>query len=377
MRNPEYEFVSTDAAALEATLISEYERITGITVRPAGPEKLFIEWVTSVILHERVMTNWAANQNIPSRAEGENLDALGELYYATPRPEAQPAFCTVRFYISEAQETSILIPAGTRVTDISATTYWATAADAYVAIGATYADVQVKCQTPGKSGNGWSIGQINTAVDIYDYYSACSNITVSEGGADRATDDEYYQLLRTSMDAYSCAGSRESYIYYAKRVSTEISDVCPNRPDDGCVAIYTLMKDGTAAGTEIKNAVLASCSAAKARPLTDYVTAEDPEEEEYNIDITYYIPSDSSKSSADIATDINSVIDAYTTWQSEKFGRDINPSRLESMLMTTGIKRVVIREPIVTVLRDGKNNLVPQMAKLGDVTIVNGGYEDE
>ena len=377
MRNPEFEFVSTDAEALTSTLVTEYERITGVTVRPASPEKLFISWIASIIIQERVRTNWAANQNIPSRAEGENLDALGELYYATPRPEAQAAVCTVRFYISEAQETSILIPAGTRVTDISATTYWATAADAYVAIGSTYADVQVKCQNVGTSGNGWSVGQINTAVDIYDYYSGCENITVSEGGADRATDDEYYQLLRNSMDAYSCAGSRESYIYYAKRVSTEISDVCPNRPDDGCVAIYTLMKDGTAAGTEIKNAVLASCSAAQARPLTDYVTAEDPEEEDYDIDLTYYIPSDSSKSSADIAADVNSVIASYTTWQSSKFGRDINPSKLESMLMTTGIKRVIIREPTVTVLRDGKNNTVPQVAKLGEVTIVNGGYEDE
>ena len=32
-----------------------------------------------MILQERVQTNYAGNQNIPSRAEGADLDALGEL----------------------------------------------------------------------------------------------------------------------------------------------------------------------------------------------------------------------------------------------------------------------------------------------------------
>lgn len=120
-RNTEYQFVATDTETVEALLISIYEKITGVSVKPASPEKLFIQFVAAVVIQERGLNNYTGNQNIPSRAEGENLDALAELFYVTQRPAAQPAVCTERFHISEAQTTAILIPAGTRVTDASGT----------------------------------------------------------------------------------------------------------------------------------------------------------------------------------------------------------------------------------------------------------------
>lgn len=68
----------------------------------------------------------------------------------------------------------------------------------------------------------------------------------------------------------------------------------------------------------------------------------------------------------------------FTDWQSAKLGRDINPSRLISMLMETGIKRVELEEPAFTTLRDGSGKEVPQLAVLqGTPIIVNGGYENE
>ena len=75
-RNTEFQFVSTDAAEITNFLITVYENLTGVSVRPASPEKLFAQWVASVIIQERVYNNYTANQNIPSRAEGKNLDAL-------------------------------------------------------------------------------------------------------------------------------------------------------------------------------------------------------------------------------------------------------------------------------------------------------------
>lgn len=40
-RNTGYQFVSTDTEAVESLLISIYEKITGVSVKPASPEKLF------------------------------------------------------------------------------------------------------------------------------------------------------------------------------------------------------------------------------------------------------------------------------------------------------------------------------------------------
>ena len=128
-RNPDYQFIPTDTDAVTALVTTVYEQLTGATVRPASPERLFIQWIASILVQERALANYAANQNIPSRAEGENLDALAELTNCRPRPEAEPAVCTVRFSISQAQDTAILIPAGTRVTDTSGSLVWATQAD--------------------------------------------------------------------------------------------------------------------------------------------------------------------------------------------------------------------------------------------------------
>lgn len=376
-RNIEYQFVPTDTETLVSLLVSMYEKITGVTVQPGSPEMLFIRWVGNVVIQERVLNNYTGNQNIPSRAEGANLDALGELFLERTRPAAQAATCKMRFSISEAQESAVLIPSGTRVTDTSGATVWETFEDAYVPIGDTSVELQVRCQTPGAAGNGYAVGQINTLVDIYDYYSGCTNITESEGGADEATDDEYYELMRASMDGYSTAGARGGYIYWAKQVSTLIADVVANSPTPGVVKLYVLMKDGTLAGPELKSQVLAACSAEERRPLTDQVFVEDAEIVNYDIELTYYIQNGGSKSAAVIAADVKAAVDEYVAWESDKLGRDINPSQLIWLLMQTGIKRVEVTAPAFTTLRDGSDLSAPQVAKVGQITITNGGYEDE
>ena len=395
-RNTQYQFIDTAAADLVASIIAVYEKITGVTVLPASPEKLFIQWVANVLIQERELTNYTGNQNIPSRAEGKNLDALGELFYLQQRPGAKAAHCTERFWISEAQKTAILIPKGTRVTNASQTLYWETVEDAHVPMGELYADVRVQCQTAGIIGNGYTVGQIDTIVDVFDYYTRCENITESDNGDDPATDDEYYELLRASMDAYSCAGSVGGYIYWAKQVSTEIADVRPIKAGVGMVYIYVLMNDGTIATEEVKASVLEACSDERVRPLTDYVQVKDAPYVPYDIDFTYYIPSNTTRSAAAIRADVEAAVKEYTAWQSAKFGRDINPDKLRDLLFHTGVKRIVLRSPAFTVLQDGRDGLslpvpeptvvgerpdidrvIPQVAAVKSINIVNGGYEDE
>ncbi len=375
MRSPEYQFVDTSAESLVSLLVQGYEQITGETVQPGSPERLFIQWVAGILLHERVLMNVIGNQNIPSRAEGENLDALAQLLKLEERPKAQSAVCTQRFRISEPQQTAVLIPAGTRVTS-SGGLFWETAEDVYINIGETYVDAQIRCRTPGIIGNGYAPGQLDTLVDLYDYYSKTENRTTSDSGADEATDEEFYQLMRASMDAYSCAGARGSYEYFAKKASTEIGDVIANSPEPGVVKLYVLMDDGTLATEEVKAAVLAQCSADEVRPLTDQVFVEDAETAEYNIAFTYYTQTGTSKSAAEIQAAVHAAVQKYVGWQAAKLGRDINPSTLIGLLMQTGIKRVELTEPAFTILRDdGKT--APQVAAVKDITVVNGGYEDE
>ena len=377
-RGVEYQFIPTDPEDIIVWLTAMYEEITGVTVQPASPERNFIQWMAEAIVLERVLTNYAANQNIPSRAVGDNLDALAELFYEKERPKAKAATCTVRFTISEPQAFAVLIPKGTRVTDAGKKLVWETLADVYVNAGESYVDITVRCQTTGKQGNGYVKGQIDSIIDPFAYFLSCENLTESDGGADAATDEEFYELLRLSMDGYSCAGARGGYIYWAKQESTEVKDVIAASPTPGVVKLYVLMQDGTPAGEEMKNRVLAACSADNRRPLTDFVSVEDPEIVDYGVRFTYYTQEDSTVRAEALEKAVREKVEEYTAWQCAKLGRDINPSRLISMLMETGIKRVDLIEPAFTSLKDGSGTDAPQLARLaGAPEIINGGYEDE
>ena len=373
-----HEFVNTDPEVIETALISVYESITQDSVTPSSPIRLFVSWLTDALAQILAMVNHAANQNIPSQAVGENLDALGELYFGKTRPQAVAAGVTMRFTISEAQAFQVLVPKGTRVAVSSDDIIFETEADAYVAIGATTVDVHAVCQTAGDAGNAYLPGQIIELVDPFPYYLSCVNTTTSDGGADAATDDEYYDLMVASQDAYSTAGAIGSYKHWASSVSVNISDVVVNSPTPGEVKLYVLMDDGSPAGVEIKAAVLEACSADAVRPLTDHVEVLDPAEVSYDIDLTYYISKDALQSGSEIQTAVSAAVDAYKLWQGGKMGRDINPSALIGRVMQVeGVKRVVLTTPVYATLSDGSNDTTPDIAQAGTVTLTNGGIEDE
>lgn len=150
-----------------------------------------------------------------------------------------------------------------------------------------------------------------------------------------------------------------------------------NSPDPGVVKLYVLMDDGTLAGEELKREVLAACSADEVRPLTDRVSVEDAETVPYNISFTYYLQTGGTKSGTEIAAEVDAAVEKYRAWQQAKLGRDINPDKLREYLCQTGIKRIVFTAPDFTALRDGGDGSVPQIATLGGVSVINGGYEDE
>ena len=275
-RGTDYQFVSEDASEVEARLIAAYENITQRSLQPSDPDRLFIAWVTSIIIQERVLQNYIGNQNLPSRAEGENLDALGEWIYSIIRLSAQSSKCTMKFTISAAQPTSIVIPQGTRVTDESNTLVWATTEDAIIPIGDTSISVMAQCETVGTIGNGYVAGQINVLIDVDNipYYASCANTDTSDGGAEQADDEEYYDLMRRGLDSYSTAGPSGAYEYWAKTVSTSIADVKAIQPRQSAhytAAVYTSQDNDKVAfcGSEgIVDSSIVICAKGSTTPAT-------------------------------------------------------------------------------------------------------------
>ena len=381
----QFNFIEVDESKITSLLISKFEELSGKTVHPASPERLFIGWATYFIAHILNQVNFIGNQNLPSRATGENLDALGKELFLLDRPTATPAVTTLEFEISEAQTMAIIIPAGTRVSTISGEPIFVTDKDAVIAIGDTTAQVTATCQTVGTSGNGYEAGQLTKLIDVFPYYESVTNTEVSDGGTDDATDDEYYAMMISNLDSFSTGGAVESYQYQAKSVGN-VADVVVNSPEPGTVDIYTLMKDGTKASSTVKALILAKCSEDNVRPLTDLVRTQDPDEVTYNITMTYYLGVDSTESASVLQSKIEAAIDAYIAWQSGKLGLDINPDQLIRMVKEAGAKRVVITSPTFTHLCNGivddpdqavPTDYVPQLAKLGTKSVTNGGYDSE
>lgn len=98
MSRTQYQFIPTDPDSIVEWMAAKYEELTGVTVQPGSPERLFIQWAAAVVIQERALANYAANQNLPSRAEGKTWTRWRSC--STPRSgQAQrrrPAPCVSR-----------------------------------------------------------------------------------------------------------------------------------------------------------------------------------------------------------------------------------------------------------------------------------------
>lgn len=368
---PDINFVDTDTEKITENLVQAYELMTGRTLYPADPARIFILWVADIIAQTLVLINESAKQNVPRYAEGEYLDSIAEIFKDAQRLPAQEARTTLRFVISEPQAGVTIIPSGTRVTTADGGVIFATSEIGRIEAGNTYADVAAACLTEGSAGNGFLPGQIATPIDWFPFMKSVSNTTTSEGGAEQETDAAFYMRMRESMESYSTAGPAGAYEYIAKSVSQLIADAKAVSDEAGIVDVRILLQDGELPGVEILAQVEAALNDQKTRPLTDLVNVMAPETVTFNIDLTYYIPSPSEASAVVIQTEVEKAVDEYKKWQTNRMGRDINPSYLISLLMKTGIKRVEVRQPQHQAVSTG------QVAQVGTEEIVNGGIEDE
>ena len=376
---PEVTFVETDTEEIKTALVQGYEAITGRKLYPADPMRFFILWVADIIVQERALINWSARQNVPRFAEGEYLDSLAELFKDVERLKPQPAKTTFRFWLSMKQEGAHTIPAGTRVTVDGEITF-ATLEPLFIEAGKLYGDTAAECitltesgESIGAAGNGFLPGQITQIVDVYPFFERVENLTESAGGADWESDAAFYERMRESMETFSTAGPMGAYEYYAKTASSLVSDAKATGPEEepGVVDVRVLLQGGALPTEEVIKTVLETLSAERVRPLADFVRVSAPDEVPFDIDFTYYIPTPSAASVANIERAVSAAVERYKTWQTERMGRDINPSYLTRLLMETGAKRVEVRKPAF-------QKVEPQgVAVLKETVILSGGVEDE
>lgn len=366
---PDVNFAEKSASSIETSVITTYEAISGRKLYPADPIRLFLESIALLIVQQRALIDYSAKQNLLGYAQGDFLDHIGVLVGITRLPAAK-AQTTLRFTLSAAQNSVLVIPAGTRAT-VDSSIFFATKDVQNIPVGVTSIDIAAECIEVGTVGNGFLPGQINIMVDPLPWIKAIENTTVSQGGADNESDNDYRGRILIAPEEYSSAGPEGAYISQAKKASTLIQDISVTSPSPGDVEICVLLKNGDIPGVDILDLVHQACNARNVRPLTDNVTVIAPKVVNYAIGITYYIAADRQANALAIQAAVNQAVADFVLWQKTKLGRDINPSELISLIMQAGAKRVVVSAPTDTVLT---NN---QVAVAQNISASFGGVENE
>lgn len=342
MSLPEPNFIDRDSQAITAELIAQYEALTGKTLYPAQVERLLIDVIAYRETVVRLAIQEAAKQNLVAYARAPMLDYLGDLVGVTRLPAAA-AKTTLRFSVTAALDTNLIIPAATRVDGGDGAVTFATDAEAILLAGNLTIDVAATATTPGAVGNGWQVGKINSLVDSLGAVDvAVSNVTIPAGGADEESDDRLRERIKLAPESFSNAGSTQAYRFHALRAHQSIVDVAVLSPAAGQVKLYPLTDSGLPTA-ETLALVEGTCSADKVRPLTDQVEALAPVKVDYSITaaLTVYADADS----ASVLAQAQEKADAYVAERAAGLGRDIVPSQIIAALSVPGVYQVSLTAP--------------------------------
>lgn len=351
--------------------LTKYEEITGekISLAQANPYRLIL-YASAVQIYQAMQyTDYAGKQSFLTYATGDFLDNLAAMRGLT-RIEATAAVTILQFSISAPIASAVSIPTGTRVTNGN-DVYFATDEYAEIRPGQTSVTVSATCTEAGLTGNGFAIGELNTVVNTLPYIVTVTNTVATSGGADRESDDNLKERIYSIPGSYSTAGPAGAYIFHTKSVSSEIGDVGVSSPDPCEVVVKFIMADGSLPSAAMIQKVQDYLNNNDIRPLTDVVTVGAPNTATYNINITYYIGASDTSAVSTIQEDVAAAVSAYNIWQTEKIGRDINPSYLIKKIIEAGAKRVVVNSPVFTAVDEST------VAKTGNVTVNYGGVESD
>lgn len=382
---PDVEFCSTDSETIEQSIIKVYEGLSGKTLYPGDPVRLFLEALAAVIIQQRNLIDYTGKQNLLKYATGAHLDNLGALTN-TARLDPAPALTTIRFSLDVPLLHVVAIPAGSRVSP-DGQLIFETISFAEIDAGSIFVDVAAQCQTAGEVGNNWLPGQVAKIVDPVSSVVLVENTTTTTGGADVEDDDRYRARIQLAPESFSVAGPTLAYAHWTKTAHQDIADVAVYRDsgldtldraglnsilgvfgildtsgltDDqariavgqkvtaSIVNICPLLKDGGIPDQIIIDLVDEKINDRAIRPLTDQVVIGAPGVINFDITLTFFILESDRLAVADIQTRVVAAVDDFAEWQKEKLGRDVNPDKLIAMIVDAGAYRADITTPTLT-----------------------------
>lgn len=358
-------FVERDPDIIMAESKAQLEQLLGREIQPAQVEQLILN---SVVYREILLMNRfnaGLRQTLFQFATAPVLDYIAELV-AVERLPAARAGCMVRFALV-AGHGAVIIPEGTRVSSIDGAAIFRTVADVIVTPEAITVNASVLADNPGRQSNGYAPGTISKILDPLAFVSQVENIDTTGGGSDIESDEQLRERIKLAPSQYSSAGSRASYLFYAKSANALITDVAVISPIPGTVMIVPLT-DADQPPAQVIEDVYNACSPEDRRPLTDTVMVVAPIRKDYaiTVDVVLYEGVDAKKAQADIVA----ILERYAAGQRAKLGLDVTRSQI------TAISKINSVVYDVTVTEPAENQIITdeQFASCTAIAVNIRGY---
>lgn len=349
------DFITIDPDADISALVTKYESLTGRILQPAQAERIIFNAIGYRFSLLKEQINETANQLLLAFASGNALDKLGELLGVVRLPSA-PATCIIRFQLV-AGHADLNIPSGIRVQTTDGQAVFATIESKSVLAAATYIDIKAECILDGIVGNGYAINSVNVILDPQPYISSAANLDITANGSNEETDEELRDRIKLAPSAFSVAGPKGAYKYFAKSAHPNIIDVAVTTGHDtvtpfaiipGQVDIFPLMADGNPPDTEIIDAINAICNDDKVRPLTDTVVVKSPTKIDYSISVQLTILPDAVQ--ADVEALVLANLTAYADERKKKLGIDVVIAQIVGLCMVDKVYKVNVVTPVADIV---------------------------
>jgi len=371
------QFITLDPDAVVASLVEKYEILTGRVLQPAQAERIVFNAIGYRLSLIEEQINETANQCMLAFATGNALDKLGELL-GVVRLTSAPASCVIRFQLVSGHG-DINIPSGIRVQSVDGQVVFSTIESKAVLSADTYVDIKAECIVDGVIGNDYAIGAISVILDPQPYLSSAANLDITGNGSNAETDEELRERIKLAPSAFSVAGPKGAYKYFAKSAHPNIIDVAvttgrevspPHTIIPGQVDIYPLMADGNPPDSQIIDAINAICNDEKVRPLTDTVVIKAPTALEYTIDVELTLLTDAVQ--ADVEALVLARLTEYADKRKKKLGVDAVITQIIGLCHVDGVYEVNVVTPSADVEAEEY-----EFAKCTAITVTTTGTHDE
>lgn len=322
-------------------LVAHFEALTGRTLYPAQVERLVIDLVAYRESLTREAIQDAGKQSLVSFARAPFLDYLGELL-GCRRLAGSEARALLRFAFSGPLQTSLVIPAGTRVQDGGAVFTFAVQSSVTVAAGAESVEVWGAAQEGGVQANGLNAGQLSVLVDSLGVQATVANTSTSYGGTAAEDDERFRSRVRLAAERPAC-GSLMAYRYHALSARPDVRDVGVSSDQAGQVRVSALASDG-APDAGLLNVLRVQLNREDVRPLTDSVVVIPAERVGFAIRARLTLYEGAAAEGAQAQAQQRA--QDWAAQLRQRLGRDLVPEQLAQLLQSVqGVYRVVVEAP--------------------------------